>query len=103
MALISICGPTCAQKADTYGVAIRGVAGSQEALDLIKDKVYQKNKLFDLYQVPVGELIPLDFSERDLGADYAEERLNVLMKDLHANYEKGREEFDRHREVCACI
>lgn len=35
---------SCAQKAKTFAVAIRGVAGTQEQLDLIRDKVYAKNK-----------------------------------------------------------
>jgi hypothetical protein len=39
MALSSVVGPTCAQKASSYTVVVRGVAGTQEQLDLIRDKV----------------------------------------------------------------
>lgn len=100
MALISVVGPTCAQKCSQYAMMIRGVAGTQEALDLIRDKVYAVNKQFDLYQVPIGQLVPLAFDEKDLGADgFAEKRLATIMSELKENHERAETEFAKHREL----
>ena len=99
-ALLSIVGPNCPQKASIYGVAVRGVAANQETLDLLRTKIYKSNPQFDIYQAEVGTMIPLDFSEDQIqDTQHAEERLDTLMGEMKANFERARDDFNRHKTL----
>jgi hypothetical protein len=101
--LISVVGPTCAQRCSQYGLVVRGVGATQEQLDLVRKKVFEKNPHLDIYQIEVGTLIPLAFDEKDISkggeTEYGDDRAGSIMKELKSNFEKGKAEFLKHKEA----
>lgn len=99
-ALISFVGPEANQKADKWGMKIRGVFNSKdEATEHVKE-LMKTDPLFDVFLVDMYKwlLIPPD---RDQITDvhYQEEYLEKLIQGYHENQKKAKEYFEMRKEA----
>jgi len=85
------------------GLKIRGVYGSSEEAEKRSRSLRKQDPIHNIYSAEVGKWLPWDPEPSQVKEqDYAEEELNMLMKEYKKN-EEAREEFYRdkkqHRKV----
>lgn len=77
------------------GLKVRGVFGNQKEAEFRAKKLQSKDKYHNILLGEVGKWLPWDpSSEQIKEQEYAEERLNTLMK----KYKENEEEKERHFE-----
>jgi chromosome segregation ATPase len=99
--LISIVGPHVKQKADIWGIKIRGVADSLDRAKALTKRIMRADNNFDIYTVEIGKFFPLNVEPYDIqDIEYENEELNNLVKSYLENKEKANEHWhERKRDM----
>lgn len=99
-ALLSYVGPTARQKADQWGLKIRGVFGTKEEAQSHVKRLQREDKLFDIYLVDCFKWLmwPPPSVDKIDDVQYQEAFLNEMMQSYKENQELAKEEFHRRKD-----
>lgn len=99
-ALISFIGPTAQQKADKWGMKIRGVFNTKDEANEHVKELMKSDPSFDVYMVDMYKwlLIPPD-REQIKDVHYQEEYLEKMVQGYMENQKQAREYFELRKEA----
>jgi Family of unknown function (DUF5832) len=97
-ALVSFVGPTLSQKADKFGLKIRGCFNTPEEAQAHVKQLIDADPLFDVYLVNMYEwlLIPPDNSKIE-DSHYQEEYLEKLIQGYKHNQSEAKKLFEQRK------
>jgi hypothetical protein len=97
-ALVSIVGPHMPQKCDTWGLKIRGVAGSLEEAKSTSKRIMSIDENYDIYTVEVGKFFPLAVEPHQVAdVEYQNSQLNSLIKTYLENKRNANDMFNKRK------
>ena len=95
-ALVSIVGPSFRQKADIYGLKIRGVTETKKEAVKMSERLHKIDPDFDIYTVDVGKFFPLEVKPADVSdVKYGDKRLDNLVGEYLKEKEKAQEKWQQ--------
>lgn len=97
-ALVSIVGPHMPQKCDTWGLKIRGVAGSLDEAKSTSKRIMSIDENYDIYTVEVGKFFPLAVEPHQVtDVEYQNSQLNTLIKTYMENKRNANDMFNKRK------
>ena len=97
-ALVSIVGPHMPQKCDTWGLKIRGVAGTLEEAKSTSKRIMSIDENYDIYTVEVGKFFPLAVEPHQVtDVEYQNSQLNTLIKTYLENKRNANDMFNKRK------
>jgi hypothetical protein len=97
-ALVSIVGPHMPQKCDTWGLKIRGVAGTLEEAKATSKRIMSIDENYDIYTVEVGKFFPLAVEPHQVtDVEYQNSQLNSLIKTYLENKQNANDMFNKRK------
>lgn len=97
-ALVSIVGPHMPQKCDTWGLKIRGVAGSLEEAKRMSKRLVGIDENYDIYTVEVGKFFPITVEPKDVAdVEYQNSQLNTLVRTYLENKQNANDMFNKRK------